>query len=66
MGYPADPQAQVAIRDFAGLIDNNDPHDPDPNGGAEIQTNVCCIRKGLLNVRRGYKVVTFDQVGILI
>lgn len=59
MGQPADPKTQVAIRDFAGLVDNNDPHDPQP-GTAEQQVNACCIRTGELVVRHGYKVVSFD------
>lgn len=60
MGQPADPQKQLAIRDFAGLVDNNDPHDPQP-GAAERQTNCCSLRPGELVVRHGYKVVQFDS-----
>ena len=60
MGQPADPQAQIAIRDFPGLMDNADPHDLEP-GAAERQVNACCIHPGELTVRHGFKLVTFDN-----
>jgi hypothetical protein len=53
-------EAQVEMRDFAGLASYPDPHDVQP-GAARLQTNVTSIRPGELTVRQGFKRVRFDS-----
>lgn len=52
---------QLVIRDFGGLVCNIDRHDQDP-GGAQVQVNAVAEKPGELRVRRGYRVLTFDDV----
>jgi hypothetical protein len=52
-------RGEVVCRDFPGLIDNVDPRDLPP-GAADVQVNVCCILLGELQVRLGYREVSFD------
>jgi hypothetical protein len=56
---PKEPRAQVDVKDFAGLLTNVDPDDV-PTGAAQKQVNVVCITLGELQVRGGYREVTFD------
>jgi hypothetical protein len=58
MGLP--PQSGVQIDDFPGLFAGTDPLDL-PAGGAEEQVNVTCLVLGELQVRAGYRVVTFEN-----
>jgi hypothetical protein len=57
MGQPA--RTGAAIRDFPGLATNLDPDDTPP-GAAEEQVNAQSGRPGVLEVRPGYQVVSFD------
>jgi hypothetical protein len=56
---PKVPESQVIIRDFGGLISNEDPHDLPP-GAAIKQVNAQSIRPGELRARPGTKIVQFD------
>lgn len=56
MGQPA--KVSVEVRDFQGLLDNQDPHDPE-TGAGERQVNLAVIRQGELQVRLGYRVLKF-------
>jgi hypothetical protein len=56
---PKTPVGQVVIKDFGGLISNEDPHDIPP-GTAIRQINAQSIRPGELRARPGTKVVQFD------
>lgn len=47
------------MRDFPGLVLNADPREV-PSGAGQIQTNVTSEQIGLLQSRRGLRVVTFD------
>lgn len=58
MGQPA--RVVTEIRDFPGLATAADPHDLPP-GAAEEQLNVQSGRPGTLEVRPGYRVVTFEE-----
>lgn len=49
----------IVIRDFPGLLNNQDPRDLPP-GAAERQTNINSRVGGELNVRRGLREVKFD------
>lgn len=53
-------QTQVnSMRDFPGLVLNADPREV-PSGAGQIQVNVTSEQIGLLQSRRGLRVVTFD------
>ena len=58
MGQPA--RIVTEIRDFPGLVTAADPHDL-AAGAAEEQLNVQSGRAGTLEVRPGYKTVTFED-----
>lgn len=47
-------------RDFGGMSNNLDPMDQQP-GNAVIQVNIQSVIPGTLLVRRGYRVVTFQN-----
>lgn len=54
------PAASVEIRNFTGLATNEDPNDLNP-GSAVKQVNVMVLRKGVLEVRGGSRLVTFEN-----
>lgn len=54
------PKTTVQIVDFPGLVLNSDPRDTPP-GAAQVQTNVASVALGELQVRRGYRPVSFDE-----
>jgi hypothetical protein len=54
------PKTSVELRDFPGIMPQSDPRDLPP-GAAEEQVNAQSIRTGELNVRPGYRVVTFEE-----
>ena len=54
------PQKSVSIRQFPGLVTQADPHDTNP-GAASVQINIRSDRPGELNVRRGMRLVEFDE-----
>lgn len=58
MGQPA--RVSTEIRDFPGMATDIDPHDTPP-GMAEEQVNVQSSRPGTLEVRPGYRFVTFEE-----
>ena len=60
MGMPA--KAQIELRDFVGLITATSPLDLPP-GAAQVQTNVCSITGGEIQVRLGMREVAFDNEG---
>jgi hypothetical protein len=53
------PRAEMAMKDFAGLINNADPRDLPP-GTAQVQVNINSRTSGELNVRRGLREVRFE------
>lgn len=55
-----EPDKSVQIRKFAGLVLKTDIHDLPP-GAAQKQINVRSDRPGELNVRRGMRLVLFDD-----
>jgi hypothetical protein len=55
-----DPQGTVDIRDFRGMASNVDPSDLQP-GFSTKQVNVEARKRGLLEVRRGLREMTFDS-----
>jgi len=56
----ARPAKSVAvINDFAGLITQTDADDL-RQGAGQTQTNVCVVRMGEMQVRQGYRKVTFE------
>lgn len=54
------PLIRVEIRDFAGLVTNIDPADLKP-GSARIQENITSGLPAALEVRPGFRVVTFED-----
>lgn len=58
MGDPA--RQAVEIRDFQGMASNVDPTDFKP-GFSSVQINVDGRTRGVLEVRRGLKVIVFDD-----
>ena len=50
----------VEVREFLGLVSNRDPSDLEP-GQAREQVNLAVINPGELLVRRGYRVVQFED-----
>lgn len=50
----------VELRQFAGLILHTDRHDLPP-GAAQKQINIRSDRPGELNVRRGMRLIQFDE-----
>jgi hypothetical protein len=50
----------LAIKEFQGMASNFDPSDLNP-GVSQVQVNVCGLRKGTLEVRRGLREVTFQD-----
>jgi hypothetical protein len=57
---PKRPNGITKITDFAGLAPSADPHDIHP-GLAAIQVNAVPIHQGELRVRRGFRVVQFED-----
>jgi hypothetical protein len=57
---PKRPVDRVAIRDFAGLATDSDPHDLPP-GASREQVNVSAHRPGELQVRGGYRELQFQD-----
>lgn len=59
---PAQPPqlAKVVIKDFAGMISNDDPADIEPGAG-RLQVNVSAERKGELRPRMGWARVKFRE-----
>lgn len=56
------PKQEVSIRDFAGMVTNTDPRDIPPESGAgPVVENLDCHIPGQLTVRRGYRVVQFEE-----
>lgn len=51
---------QVELRDFPGLILNIDPDDLKP-GAAQKQVNITSARPAALEVRPGFRPVTFED-----
>lgn len=60
MGIDEKPKAKIEIRQFAGLVTNQDQHDVQP-GAAKAQVNVTVSRPDQLDVRKGYRVVRFEE-----
>lgn len=54
------PKDAVEINDFLGLVSNFDEHDL-PAGAALDQVNAAIIRQAELQIRRGYKELTFED-----
>lgn len=54
------PLDQVSIRDFPGLVTNMDPDDI-KMGAAQVQVNVTSSRPAALEVRPGFRVVSFED-----
>lgn len=54
------PESQVPIRDFPGLFAGTNVLEL-PIGAAEQQTNATCVVLGELQVRSGYRQVTFEE-----
>jgi hypothetical protein len=54
------PRQAVEIRTFGGLNTARDKHEIAP-GDAQVQINVGIDTADQLEVRRGYRVVRFDQ-----
>lgn len=55
-----DVPEQVAMRDFSGLVTNQDPEDLPP-GAARVQVNVRGDRPGELRPRQGWVRVFFES-----
>jgi hypothetical protein len=58
MGVRAEDRAE--LKDFRGLVANIDPDDLQP-GDAEVQTNLLSARPASLEVRPGFRFVTFED-----
>ncbi len=58
MGDPA--RSEIAFRDFRGMASNADPTDIQP-GYSTVQINVDGRIRGTLEVRRGLRVIKFDD-----
>lgn len=54
------PDSSVEIRQFMGLVTQQDPSDVQP-GAAQVQINVGVTRPDQLDVRKGYRVVRFEE-----
>lgn len=54
------PKDSVEIRQFMGLVTQQDPSDVQP-GAAQVQINVGVTRPDQLDVRKGYRVVRFEE-----
>jgi len=54
------PKGQVEIRQFVGLVTNQDRNDIQP-GAARVQVNIQVSRPDQLDVRKGYRVVRFED-----
>ncbi len=57
---PEPAENRTEIREFPGLILQNDTYDLPP-GAAQIQENLESNTPGKLTVRRGYREVTFEE-----
>jgi len=57
MSLPA--KNDIEMVDFPGIQDV-DPRDLEP-GAAEVQVNACSLIQGRLDVRLGYRQVTFED-----
>jgi len=58
MGMPA--ESIVQIKDFKGMASNYDPHDIEP-GVSQEQINMNGLQRGRLEVRRGMRVLEFEE-----
>lgn len=54
------PRVRTEIRDFPGLINNQDATDI-PRGAAQVMVNVTTIKLGQLQTRGGLLEVTFEN-----
>lgn len=54
------PTTAVEIRQFVGLVTQQDPQDTQP-GAAQVQVNIGVTRPDQLDVRKGYRVVRFED-----
>lgn len=54
------PKSRVEMRDFAGLVTNIDPGDVRP-GTAREQVNLMSARPAMLEVRPGFRPVTYED-----
>lgn len=57
-----EPIPKVVIKDFAGMISNQDPGDIEPGAG-RFQVNVVAERPGELRPRMGWARVSFRAGG---
>lgn len=57
---PQPSRQSVEIRDFEGLQTSVGTLDAAP-GAADVQVNAACIKPGELTVRRGLRLLTFDN-----
>lgn len=48
------------MSDFPGLQSNADARNL-PTGASKDQVNLTCVRLGQMNVRPGFRVVTFEE-----
>jgi hypothetical protein len=53
------PLSMIAIQDFLGQVSNMDKHDVPP-GAAVEQVNMACTKIGQMQVRGGYRVITYE------
>ena len=56
---PEPAENRIELRDFPGLVQQSDTHDVPP-GSAKEQTNLESSTPGQLDVRAGYRIVTFE------
>lgn len=54
------PRSRLPVRDFKGLVTNEDSHDLAP-GEMQVQRNLQIFSKGRASVRKGMAPVTFDN-----
>lgn len=54
------PNTVVEVEDWPGLVLSADPRDL-PEGGAEEQTNACSLNFGQLTIRKGMRLVSFEE-----
>jgi hypothetical protein len=59
-GMDEKPKSKVEIRQFAGLVTNQDRQDVQA-GAARVQINIAASRPDQLDVRKGYRVVRFED-----
>lgn len=59
MSVENDPRKSILMRDFGGLILDQDPRDI-AAGAGRSQVNLACFA-GQLNVRKGFREVSFES-----